>query len=284
MFRLMSRAHRMALGAGFVSLAALVAVACSDSGNGDSGFADAGGFANDGATTFPTTGGDSATADARPSGASDAGPTEDASRGEPDAGDAVDAASPDPVDAADSAPLACAVRFTVTAAALDDAGVDAGSDGLYVVGGAIELGSWQPPAAVPLAQKGPATWSGAVTFLDGAALEFKFIKRGASTVTWEDWGLYSNRSMVVRCPTGSSVADAAIDAPVDAAPDAPIDASADASPRDADLTDAGPLDAAVTDAGPPDASDAADAGAPVHTPVVGDDYAGTFNVKPADAT
>ena len=276
MFRLLFRARRMALGAGFVSLSALVAVACSDAGNGDDGFTDAGGFANDGATTIPTTGGDSAAGDARPSEGHDAGPARDAGHGDPDAGDAVDAAAPDPVDAADAAPLACAVRFTVTGAVTEDAGMEAGADGFYVVGGASELGSWQPPAAVPLAQKGPGTWSGTVAFIDGAALEFKFIKRGTSSVVWEDWGLYSNRSMIVRCPTGSSVADAAIDAPVDALADAQIDAG-DASAA----ADAGPSDAAVTDAASPDASDA---GPPVHTPVVGDDYSGTFNVKPADAT
>ena len=283
MFRLMFRAHRMALGAGFVSLSALVAVACSDAGNGDDGIADAGGFANDGATTIPSTGGDSATGDARPSGGPDAGPARDAGQGEPDAGDTVDASAPDPADAADSAPLACAVRFTVTGAVTDDAGTEAGADGFYVVGGASELGSWQPPAAVPLAQKGPATWSGTVTFLDGAALEFKFIRRGTSTVVWEDWGLYSNRSMIVRCPTGSSVADAAIDAPLDGLVDARADAQIDAGDASADAgpSDAGASDAAVTDAASPDASDA---GAPVHTPVVGDDYSGTFNVKPADAT
>jgi alpha-amylase len=57
---------------------------------------------------------------------------------------------------------------------------------LYVVGGAPELGSWDPAKAVPLSSVSYPNWSASVSIAPGTALEYKFIKKsGDGTVVWE---------------------------------------------------------------------------------------------------
>lgn len=262
----------------FAAASAVALSACSDDTSG-------GETASDASTSHPdaiaTHAGDSATSpDAPLDGGSDATTLHDAASDSaiPDAGadtSIADSSLPDTSDAA--LPITCAVRFTVDGASVDAGADAAGGEALYLVGEPPQLGSWNPSSSVPLTALDASTWSGSLVFTEGTHVLFKFIKRAGSSVVWEDWGLYSNRSLIVQCPRDGGAMDAAIDAPMDAPSDA--DASVDATSDAPDTSS----DDASSDAGA-DAADAGDAADASSGPVVGSEYVGHFNVRPPDAT
>ncbi|MEU3460472.1 carbohydrate-binding module family 20 domain-containing protein [Streptomyces sp. NPDC006733] len=73
---------------------------------------------------------------------------------------------------------------------------------LYVVGGASELGSWNPDKAVPLSSANYPTWTGTVLLAANSRQEFKYlIKNPNGTLTWERG---PNRTTVTP-PTGTYI-------------------------------------------------------------------------------
>jgi hypothetical protein len=230
-----------------------------------------------------------------------------------------DAPPPPPVDAPpDQAVLSCLVTFTVNGVQWDppEGGApDAQVSGRVVrlVGDAANIGSWSPTAGVLLAEIAPGTWSGTATFRDQQLTEFKFVKLEGTTPQWEGWQPYdSNRSLRVEClddagvlrdasdvtasdatSTDGSSADGAIDAQdggmtssdalgdtashdatSDSASDASTDGGADVP---ADANDAAPEGGIIDDGSPSD-------GRVIPVPARGRTYAGTFGVRPGDAT
>jgi hypothetical protein len=93
------------------------------------------------------------------------------------------------------APVSCSVTFTVA-----DAFVDGVIDTVVALGGdTTALGDWDPDAAVPMTSIGAGAWTVSLVMNDGDAVQFLFLKRGPSSYVWEDWGVNSNRSLLVSC-------------------------------------------------------------------------------------
>lgn len=94
-----------------------------------------------------------------------------------------------------SVPASCSVTFTVA-----DAFIDGVIDTAVALGGdTTALGSWDPDAAVPMTSIGAGAWTVSLVMNDGDAVQFLFVKRGPSSYAWEDWGVNSNRSLLVSC-------------------------------------------------------------------------------------
>jgi alpha-amylase len=92
-------------------------------------------------------------------------------------------------------PASCSVSFTVA-----DAFVDGVIDtGVAIGGDTSALGAWDPDAAVPMTSLGAGAWTASLVMNDGQAVQFLFVKRGPGSYMWENWGVNSNRSLVVSC-------------------------------------------------------------------------------------
>jgi len=110
-------------------------------------------------------------------------------------GDAAPEASVDVVEAAAPAPVTCSVTFTVADAFIDgviDTGVALGGD-------TAALGNWDPNGAVAMTSLGAGAWTLSLVMTDSSPVQFLFVKRGPNSYAWEDWGVNSNRSLVVSC-------------------------------------------------------------------------------------
>jgi hypothetical protein len=46
---------------------------------------------------------------------------------------------------------------------------------------------------------GAGAWTVSLLLNDGDEIQFLFVKTGPSSYIWEDWGVNSNRSLVVAC-------------------------------------------------------------------------------------
>jgi hypothetical protein len=92
-------------------------------------------------------------------------------------------------------PASCSVTFTVA-----DAFIDGVIDTAVALGGdTTALGDWGPDAAAPMTSIGAGAWTVSLVMNDGDAVQFLFVKRGPSSYVWEDWGVNSNRSLLVSC-------------------------------------------------------------------------------------
>jgi hypothetical protein len=97
--------------------------------------------------------------------------------------------------AAQVAPASCFVTFTVADAFIDgvlDTGVAIGGD-------TTALGNWDSSGAVSMTSLGAGAWTVSLLMNDGDEIQFLFVKRGPNSYAWEDWGVNSNRSLVVSC-------------------------------------------------------------------------------------
>ena len=56
---------------------------------------------------------------------------------------------------------------------------------VFVVGNTAALGNWDPAAAVALSSASYPVWTGTVNLPVGTAVQYKYIKKEGSTVTWE---------------------------------------------------------------------------------------------------
>jgi alpha-amylase len=72
------------------------------------------------------------------------------------------------------------------------------------VGGAPELGAWDPAHAVPLDPSGYPNWTAAVAIPAGTAFEYKYVKLSGDTVLWES---RANRTATVPADGRYAVAD-----------------------------------------------------------------------------
>ena len=89
----------------------------------------------------------------------------------------------------------CSVTFTVA-----DAFIDGVIDTAVALGGdTTALGDWDPDAAAAMTSIGAGAWTVSLVMNDGDAVQFLFVKRGPSSYVWEDWGVNSNRSLLVSC-------------------------------------------------------------------------------------
>jgi hypothetical protein len=95
----------------------------------------------------------------------------------------------------------CLVTLTVAAAWIDGVVYE----DVAVGGDADALGAWNVQSAVPMTQVASGTWTVGVTLTDGAVIQFRFVKRGASVDSWESWGNGSNRSLHVACAAAAGI-------------------------------------------------------------------------------
>lgn len=110
-------------------------------------------------------------------------------------------APPEPEPTPD--PTAATLQFTVHGAETQ------WGQGVYVVGAAEALGSWDPSKALALEPTDSPTWSGTLTLgpgnlEPGAVLELKFIKAGDGGVEWEPG---ENRALTLGATGGSFEGD-----------------------------------------------------------------------------
>jgi hypothetical protein len=125
-----------------------------------------------------------------------------ATTAEAGAASALEAAS-EAGDAAVAASGACWVTFTVA-----DAFIDGVIDTNVAIGGDTPaFGNWDPDAAAPMTSIGAGAWTVSLVLNDGDEVQFLFVKRGPGTYAWEDWGVNSNRSLVVACSPDADVGD-----------------------------------------------------------------------------
>ncbi len=109
-------------------------------------------------------------------------------------------ATPTPAPTATPSGGSATVTFTVNGYVTQP-----GQD-MYVVGNVPELGNWDANSAVALTWVDSDTWSGPVTFTTsaGQTVEFKFIVKQGSSVTWQSGG---NRSTAVPASGTSSATE-----------------------------------------------------------------------------
>jgi hypothetical protein len=199
---LLTAPDALALEGGSDALAAAVA-------SGATGHVDGGHLEATASPTYAASGDSSPSSDA---GVGDAGAPVDATLAdavlaEGGASQAVGEAS---VVDSPSIPASCSVTFTVA-----DAFIDGVIDTAVALGGdTTGLGNWDPAAAVPMTSIGAGAWTLSLVMNDGDAVQFLFVKRGPSSYAWEDWGVNSNRSLVVSC----APLDPDAGAPVDGGP------------------------------------------------------------------
>ncbi|WP_304438281.1 carbohydrate-binding module family 20 domain-containing protein, partial [Cellulomonas sp. B6] len=71
---------------------------------------------------------------------------------------------------------------------------------LYVVGDHAGLGGWDPARAVPLSAATYPVWRATLTLPPGTAVQYKYVRKQGSTVTWESG---ANRTLTV--PAGGTL-------------------------------------------------------------------------------
>lgn len=75
-------------------------------------------------------------------------------------------------------PTGCSITFEVNATTV-------WGENVFVVGNTAALGNWNPASAVALSSASYPVWRGPVTLPGGTAVQYKFIKKNGSQVTWE---------------------------------------------------------------------------------------------------
>jgi hypothetical protein len=133
--------------------------------------------------------------------------------------------------ATEAAAASCLVTFTVAAAWIDGVVYQ----DVALGGDAAALGAWNVQSAVAMTQAASGTWTVGVTLTDSALVQFRFVKRGATVDSWENWATGSNRSMRVACSIGAGVDAAAAGAP-DGGPAVGVSYAGDFNVRPPDAT------------------------------------------------